>query len=307
MNLLTAGVPRAPFEVPEPNHVEEVRLPGGNIVLLRRHGNQDGPRLLLSHGNGFAVDMYYPFWSHFLHAFDVIVFDIRNHGWNPVGDIMQHNVPRLAEDFEAIPREVKRRFGDKPMVGLYHSVSALAACLSASRGEEYAGLFLLDPPICKPGLTWEAFHAAIDLMSRRTRRRQPSFESLEQCAELYRFSLPYMRTVKGACLLAARATLRWDPETRRFVLRCPRSYEALMMTYLSAFSVLVSFEEIRCPVKVLGADPTLPMAFLPSFSLDDMITVSYDFVPKAGHLLFLEQPELCASRFVEFCEDCCLV
>ncbi|MDE0125648.1 MAG: alpha/beta hydrolase [Bryobacterales bacterium] len=307
MSQFKMGPVHMPFEVPKPDQVEEVRLSDGNSVLLRRHGNQEGPRLLLSHGNGFAVDMYYPMWGRFLDTFEVIVFDLRNHGWNPIGDIAGHNVPRIVEDFEVIPREVERRFGTKPMIGLYHSVSALAACLSSPRGEEYAGLFLLDPPICRPGVTYEELHDATELIARRTRRREIMFESLKQCAELFRWSPAYKRTVDGACQLAARATLCWDSEALGFVLRCPREYEALIMEYLSVFTVLVNLDEMRCPVRILGADPTLPFAFLPSYRLDELMTCSYDFVPNATHMLFLERPDICATRFVEFIEDSSLV
>ena len=37
----------------------------GGVVTLRRHGNPNGPRLVLSHGNGLAVGLYYPFWPTF--------------------------------------------------------------------------------------------------------------------------------------------------------------------------------------------------------------------------------------------------
>lgn len=30
---------------------------------------------------------------------------------------------------------------------------------------------------------------------------------------------------------------------------------------------------------------------------------SYDFVPETTHLLFLEKPEVCASRLAKFIED----
>ena len=49
---------------------------------MRRHGNPDGVRLLVTHGNGFAADAYYPYWRHLLSEFDVLVFDFRNHGQN---------------------------------------------------------------------------------------------------------------------------------------------------------------------------------------------------------------------------------
>ena len=57
----------------------------GNSIILRRHGNPAGPMLVLCHGNGLAIDLYYPFWSLLTEEFDVIVHDLRNHGWNTVG------------------------------------------------------------------------------------------------------------------------------------------------------------------------------------------------------------------------------
>ena len=62
------------------------------------------------------------------------------------------------------------------------------------------------------------------------------------------------------------------------------------------------FETIRCPIKVLGADPTLPYSYLPTLDLSHMLTVDYDFLPEATHLLQLEQPEECVSIMREFIE-----
>ena len=46
------------WQVPEPREVHEVRMADGYCILLRRHGIRDGPRLVISHGNGFAIDAY---------------------------------------------------------------------------------------------------------------------------------------------------------------------------------------------------------------------------------------------------------
>ncbi|MYG75701.1 MAG: hypothetical protein F4198_08970, partial [Acidobacteria bacterium] len=51
------------WQVPDPRAIGEVEAPDGTRIVLRRHGNADGPRLVLSHGNGLAADLYYPFWS----------------------------------------------------------------------------------------------------------------------------------------------------------------------------------------------------------------------------------------------------
>ncbi len=51
------------WEVPEPLATLDVRVDDDTVIRVRRHGNPDGPRLVLGHGNGLAIDVYYPFWS----------------------------------------------------------------------------------------------------------------------------------------------------------------------------------------------------------------------------------------------------
>src|SRR5262249_39052817 len=48
------------FEVPTPNMTFDVALDDGAQIRMRRHGNPDGVRLLMTHGNGFAADAYFP-------------------------------------------------------------------------------------------------------------------------------------------------------------------------------------------------------------------------------------------------------
>ena len=59
---------------------------------------------------------------------------------------------------------------------------------------------------------------------------------------------------------------------------------------------------LPCPTKVIGADPTLPYAYLPTFDLGHVQTVDYDFLPEATHLLQLEKPAECVAMLREFLE-----
>ena len=63
---------------------------------------------------------------------------------------------------------------------------------------------------------------------------------------------------------------------------------------------MLDFETLTCLTKVIGADPTLPYAYLPSFDLSHVLTVDYDFLPETTHLLQLEQPVECAAMVREF-------
>ncbi|HEX6443438.1 MAG TPA: hypothetical protein VF007_14700, partial [Stellaceae bacterium] len=88
--------------VPAPNPTIEVVSVDGARLRVRRHGNPRGPRLMLSHGNGFAIGGYFNFWSRFLDDFDVLVFDMRSHGQNPRAEPANHDYGHMMPDFDII-------------------------------------------------------------------------------------------------------------------------------------------------------------------------------------------------------------
>ena len=121
------------WQLPEPTSVHEVRVDSDTTVFLRRHGNPSGPRLVLSHGNGLAIDLYYPYWSLLTDEFDLIVYDLRNHGWNAVTALEDHNVPKLISDHDTILDAIDLEYGEKAQAGVFHSLSALVSLLSPVR------------------------------------------------------------------------------------------------------------------------------------------------------------------------------
>ena len=94
-------------------------MDGGATVLLRRHGNPDGTRLVLSHGIGLSIDMYYPFWSRLTDDFDVVVYDLRGHGWNAVASLSDQTIPTYIDDHDRILDEIDSYWGTKPQVGVF--------------------------------------------------------------------------------------------------------------------------------------------------------------------------------------------
>ena len=296
---MTAESPTV-WELPDPLAIAEVDVDENTVVVLRRHGNPSGPRLILSHGNGLAIDLYYPFWSLLADEFDLVVYDLRNHGWNAIGPLDDHNVPTLVRDHDRILEAIDGNFGARPKAGIFHSVSALTTLLSPAKGSGFSALVLFDPPLCRPGASYEEFDAAAMHTATMTRRRTRLFQSIDQFTELLSFVPTFYRSVPGTFDLAARTTLRERVQGDGYELRCPREYEAQIVDYASAFAVLVDFDEFRCPIKVIGADPTLPYSYLPTFDLSHVLTVDYDFLPETTHFLQLEQPEACAESVREF-------
>lgn len=290
------------WELPEPVSVHEVQVDPETRILLRQHGNPVGPRLILSHGNGLAIDLYYPFWSLLADEFDLIVYDLRNHGWNNVSSLSGHNVPTLISDHDAILQAIDRHYGEKTQVGVFHSVSALISLLSPIRGGRFAGLMLFDPPVAKEGHDLQAFEQATVRAASTARSRTAKFRSVEQFARVLPLLPSFQRFVPGACDLLAGTTLREADDGVGYVLRCPPEYEAQLMGYGRVHAAAVDFDSLDCPVKVIGADPTLPFSYLPSLDLSDILTVDYDFLPEATHFLQLEQPERCVAATLEFLE-----
>lgn len=296
-DLLSAPV-EALWEVPAPLSTCDVQLDEHTVTTVRQHGNPFGPRLVLSHGNGLAVDPYYPFWSMLANDFDLMVYDLRNHGLNKVGDQQDHNIPTLISDHDLILSAVVRKYGEKPTVGVFHSLSALITLLSFS--DAFSALVLFDPPLCKPTASEQEFIRSAEQMAATIRNRTVRFKSEEQFAELLAIFPGFARVVPGVRELMARSTLRRSADGEAYELRCPREYEAQIAEYVRSFSPLLDLTTLNCPTKVIGADPTLPFTYLPTFDLHHVSVVDYDFVPEATHLLQMEQPERCAAMLRKF-------
>jgi pimeloyl-ACP methyl ester carboxylesterase len=131
----------------------------GAVIRVRRYGNAAGPRLVVSHGNGFAIDAYYPFWRLLLDRYDVVVFDLRNHGRNPLHELACHDLPQFVSDFECLWQGIEAKLGPKTTAGIFHSISAITSVRHAlERSWRWDALIAVDPPfVPSPG------HALYDL------------------------------------------------------------------------------------------------------------------------------------------------
>ena len=290
--------------VPEPSAISDAVMDDGVPITLRRHGNPSGPRLVLSHGTGLAIDAYYPFWSLLTDRFDLVVYDLRSHGENPVGPLRTFNMPRLVSDNVSVIDHIDARFGSKPTVGVYHSLSTAVALLQQRSRRTFAALMLFDPPICPPGGRPEDLVPAGQLWAQIARGRQRNFESPEDYARKLKAADSFRALPLETLELLARATLRQNPEGG-YSLRCPPEHEAQIVEYYFGWAMQLPdfLRNPAIPVKAYGADPTLPYAYMPGRDLDTLVALDYDFLPDATHALPLEEPEKCASEVIDFLEE----
>lgn len=288
------------WKLPEATGVLDVTMEDGAQVYVRRHGNPGGPRILLSHGCGLAIDTYYPYWSHLEDRFDLFLFDLRSHGWNPPGNLRFQNIPTFVRDCEAILRAIGLNYGEAPVVGAFHSLSGLVAVLHEEQWKGFAGLILFDVPIMPPGGRPEDLVAMGEGMSITARRRRDRFTSPEEFTRLISRGPVYRRLSPPIIDLMARTTLRPSPGGQEYELCCPREHEAQVYEYLFGWAMRVNLRKVSCPVKVIGADPTVPFSFMPSMDLSELMHLDYDYLPDATHFLQLEEPETCVEYTLDF-------
>lgn len=280
----------------------------GAPVRVRCHGNPEGPRLLLSHGNGFAIDGYFVFWRQFLEDFDVVVHDVRNHGQNPPAGSLGHHIRQFAADQKQIVEELNARHGLKPQAAVVHSVSSLAAILNTvTHGLLWDALVLADPPLIPPPghrifdgvIAFESALAAWAL--NRPRRFSDPAELGRRMAE----TRSMQGWIEGSHEALARAITRPDGEGG-YVLCCPPELETIV--YLQnarsgLWTRLGGLAPHRDKILFLGADGEMAGAkgtTRVSRAIAEDFGYRQKTVENTTHLLQLERPEEIARIVVEF-------
>jgi pimeloyl-ACP methyl ester carboxylesterase len=297
--------------LPVPIETFDLVMGDGAVIRVRRHGRPDGVRLLVANGNGFAIDGYYPFWGPLAERFEVIAFDVRNHGANPRASSGKdgHTYAQMTLDLESVLRGVAARLGRKISVGAFHSMSARTAMKHAVEiGFPWAALILFDPPnVPPPG---HRAYEVMDVFERRlaewAMQRPDRFADPAELARQYAETRAHRTWVAGAHDLMARAVLQRDEAGDGWRLSCPRELEASI--YLQAMTLCLwpPREVYHCPVKLIGADPAAPGAPAPALAnraLAEDFGYAYEAIPGAGHLLQIQKPAECRRAMLAFLDE----
>jgi len=292
------------FEIPAPSLTFEVPLQDGARIKMRRHGNPDGVRLLITHGNGFAADAYYPYWRQLLSRFDVLVFDFRNHGQNVPVTPANHTYEQLTRDLERVVQAVKAQLGARKTAGIFHSMSARTAMKHAIEvGFPWDALVLFDPPDVPP--KDHPQYAAMEVFENRLTefagKRRRKFDTVGQLAEEYKASRATSRWIEGAHELMARSVLRKAGDGYELV--CAPENEAGIYAQALTLDLWPKASEFGGPVKLVGCDPNFkgaPATGPANQALGIEGGYDYSFVPETGHLLQIEKPDACIALTLEF-------
>jgi pimeloyl-ACP methyl ester carboxylesterase len=293
------------FDLPPPVATEVLRLKDGASIRLRRFGRPGATRVALSHGNGLAINTYAPFWLPLAERYDLVLFDMRNHGENPLHDESAHRWINFYSDIDEIALGIAHKFGPAKTVGVFHSLSSIAALKHALLyGKRWDALCVFDPPIMPPAD--HPLHAPQEADMRRRSahalHRIERFESPEQLANQYRRHPAFQGFVPGAASLLARHTLR-TADDGFWTLSCPRRYEARTFRENADTEIFSRLPYMPMPLRIVASDPDSPHA-IPTAAVwraaNDTFGLDYVALPKTTHFLQLEQPQACRELLYEF-------
>lgn len=294
-----------PFTVPAPDAAADLAMKDGAIVRLRRYGKPGATRLVLSHGNGLAINAYAPFWLPLANDYDVVVFDMRNHGENPLHDPAAHTWESFYSDMEDIFQGLSAHFGAARTVGAFHSLSSIAALEHTLRhGKRWDALCLFDPPLMPPkGHALQAIeHADMEKHSARALRRQAVFDSPDQLASQFRRRSSFSRWVPEGADLLARHTMRQTPDGQ-WTLCCPPELEARTFRDNVDPTQYSRMKEVAVPFMIIAGDPDSPHASPAAFtarSAHEEMGIDYAMVPDTTHFLQIEEPQACRDLLIDF-------
>ena len=294
------------FEIPAPSMTFEVPLEDGARIRMRRHGNPDGVRLLVTHGNGIAVDAYYPYWRQLLPKFDVVAFDFRNHGQNVPVVPSNHHYEQLTRDLERVVAETRAKLGPKKTAGIFHSMSARTAMKHAIEiGWRWAGLVLYDPPNVPPPS--HPVYAQMEEFENRLVKyaggRRRTFNSVDELTQELKESRATARWVEGMHDLMARSVLRKDEGAETWSLVCSPEVETAIYAEALKLNLWPKPADFGGPVKLVGCDPDMkgaPATGLANRALGTENGYDYEAVPNTGHLQQIERPDACADILTAF-------
>jgi pimeloyl-ACP methyl ester carboxylesterase len=290
--------------VPRARHSFEARMDDGAIIRVRQHGRPDAPRLVLSHGNGLAIDGYLPFWGPLRERYEVVLFDFRNHGHNPFHREDAHQWLRFIDDMEIVFHEIQRELGPKRTAGVFHSLSGVTAAMHALRyGKRFEALVLFDPPIFPPETHELRRDQSGDKnsLAERARRRTDRYQDPSILAAQFRAR--FKRWRPEAYELMARATLRHDSHSGQWILACPRELEANVFSTNADPELWSKMGSLPMPVKLVCGDPEAPDVGPPALigrALARDHGLPYESIPGTSHFLQIEQPQQCITAMESF-------
>lgn len=285
-----------------------VELSDGATVAVRRWGPERERRVVISHGNGLAADGLWVFGRELLADFEVVAFDLRNHGQNTPARQPEMPWPRYIADIPEIFDAVADGFGARETHGAFHSMSSACTLIAQTlTPRPWASLTLFEPPIAPASSSemMERFNVMQQRLGERTLARRREFPGPEDLARSFVRAPTFSGIAPDAILQLARATLR--PADAGWQLACAAEVEA--SNFITAVHLVRhwhDFARVDVPVQlILGDEAAHDMPLLVEFgrSMERSFGFPVIVCPGANHFMQLQQPAWCARQVAAFAKS----
>lgn len=284
-----------------------VQLRDGAVVPVRYSGA--GPRIVMSHGNGLAIDAYHHFWRPLATKYQVVRFDFRHHGRSSFFRNAIRNWPQFIEDFGMILAEIDTQLGTAPTFGAFHSMSSLTALLHASEfTSPWTGLVAFEPPVPPHKDHPEAtpFFEMHQHLAEGAARRRNAFAAVENLAGSFASRETFRRMDRSTLQDLAAATLRYDGATGQYELACDRNFEAETFRLQHLGDAWARVTSVRLPVTIVaGLSDADESHCLANVARSVASEGDFDFVTvdDATHFMQMERPDQCAAIVDSFIKN----
>jgi pimeloyl-ACP methyl ester carboxylesterase len=290
--------PRARMTSTDPIEPTEgyLAVPGGRLHFLDWGGAGHPAHFL--HGNGFCAGTYAPFIRHLAGKLHITASDIRGHSGSEFETLERIRDWRVfAEDLNTLIRGIQA----PPVIGMGHSLGAVATTIAAaSYPDLFKAIILIDPVFLPSRTLWKAagmrFLGLAGAWPRavRARKRRRVFNGK---ADAFRY-------------FVARGIFKsWSPEfvqaylecgllekdEQTAVLRCDPELEAQIFESVP-LDVWSQCRKISCPVLAVRGEQS--DVFLKEAAVRlarTAVDCEVVTIPDCGHFLTMEKPQPCAQ------------
>jgi pimeloyl-ACP methyl ester carboxylesterase len=273
-----------------------LEVPGGTLHYLDWGG--DGPPAHFLHGNGFCAGTYAPFLRLLAPDLHVTASDIRGHGesaFDRMPPVRHWNV--FAEDLALLVQSVQRG----PVVGMGHSLGAVATTLAAAAHPElFSALVLIDPVFFEPLRLWRV--AALRLLGMRghsplavqARRRRRVFKGKADLLRVFSAKPGAFKSWAPEFIDAYLECGFLERDAQTAVLRCDPELEAQIFESVPV-DVWGYIRRVRCPVLAIRGEQSEVFLEGAAQRLKRRVpTCTLATLPGCGHFPAMEKPEECA-------------
>jgi pimeloyl-ACP methyl ester carboxylesterase len=279
-----------------------IDVPGGRLHYLDWGG--DGRHAHFLHGNGFCAGAYAPFIRYLVPRFRILASDIRGQGGSEFSAVERIRHWRIfAEDLNLLIRRLRQ----PPVIGMGHSLGAVATGIAAaSHLDLFSALVLIDPVFLPrrilyriAALRWLGL-AGRTYRAVRARNRRRIFKSKAEALQFFISGRGIFKSWSPDFVQAYLECGLLEKDAQTAVLRCDPEIEAQIFESVPV-DVWGYAKRIRCPFLVLRGEHS---DVFPADAADRLKRVAADCevatIAGTGHFPTMEKPKECAEAITEY-------